>query len=182
MTRQGWHGERQAHGLCAKGIRVRPPKMSASGRGVPVGDSVFSDDEWVSLRDAGIVSLAWFSKPFDFSGFRDMLPDNVVFDVGNTDDGTVMFLFDRDTHAVLSGVWSIRSKRYGQDVFVVYDVHAYPKGTGFGSLFMDAVKRYADDHDMKVEVSEVANPKFFERFDWLEPDRSGLFYAYDGQE
>lgn len=29
--RQGWHGEREAHGLCARGISVRPRKMWAGG-------------------------------------------------------------------------------------------------------------------------------------------------------
>jgi len=44
--RQGWKGEREAHGLCAKGITVRRPRMMASGRSVNLseGDLLLSPD------------------------------------------------------------------------------------------------------------------------------------------
>lgn len=32
MAKRGWHGEHEAHGLCARGIRVRSQKLSAGGR------------------------------------------------------------------------------------------------------------------------------------------------------
>lgn len=40
--RQGWHGERQAHGLCAKGIKVRKPKVKAGvSERISVKDNIF---------------------------------------------------------------------------------------------------------------------------------------------
>jgi len=41
-------------------------------------------------------------------------------------------------------------------------------GTGDGTKIMKALKRYADSRKKGIVIHDVASPKFFKRFDWLE--------------
>jgi len=54
MTRRGsgWHGERQAHSLCAKGVRVRHDKVNIISNPNTV--------DFVTLRSESPVSYAYF--------------------------------------------------------------------------------------------------------------------------
>lgn len=53
MVKKGWYGERHAHGLCARGIRVRPQKMMAEGKAksIPVP---YSDKSFVGVDEFSI--------------------------------------------------------------------------------------------------------------------------------
>jgi len=69
MARQGWHGENEAHGLCAKGIKVRKPKMKAGGKKSPM-DEV--------LHELCCVECRYPTVKLKYSGFLDMLVEDGV--------------------------------------------------------------------------------------------------------
>ena len=52
------------------------------------------------------------------------------------------------------------------------------KGTGLGSELMEQLKEYMDFTHKLLVVEDVQNPKFFDKFDWLEAKESIKSYMY----
>lgn len=53
----------------------------------------------------------------------------------------------------------------------ILQIEAHPPGSGMGTVFMEAMRRYADLRDRTFCVGIVANRKFFRKFKWLLPKR-----------
>lgn len=53
----------------------------------------------------------------------------------------------------------------------ILQIEARPPGSGMGTVFMEAMRRYADLRGRTFCVGLVANRKFFRRFKWLFPER-----------
>jgi hypothetical protein len=52
----------------------------------------------------------------------------------------------------------------------ILQIEAHPPGSGMGTVFMEAMRQYADLRGRKFCVGLVANIRFFRKFKWLVPD------------
>jgi hypothetical protein len=52
------------------------------------------------------------------------------------------------------------------------------RGQGLGTKIMMLFKEFVDSINGEISVMRVCNQKFFDRFDWLVPTCSGMFYDY----
>lgn len=62
-----------------------------------------------------------------------------------------------------------QSRMYGTRI-VLSQISAEKRGSGIGTKIMNALKTYADQKGMPLEVwkATITGRKFFDRFDWLE--------------
>ena len=196
-----WCREPYRHSLSAKGIRTVPRKMfvgsrgkgwrneserhSLSARGIKTSrrDYLEKDEEWQKyLRE--VHSRKWegvddtFSRPLDFfREFEEFLPEGWLFEkVFDRYTGGFVYLLSANNNRMKL----VMSEKV--DKIIIHNIEAEHKGGGVGSIFMDSIKEYADANDLGVEVCEVANKKFFNKFDWLKPDRSSLFFEYKQED
>lgn len=57
----------------------------------------------------------------------------------------------------------------------ILQIEAHPPGSGMGTVFMEAMRQYADLRGRTFCVGMVANIRFFSRFNWLVVTKHGDF-------
>ena len=88
------------------------------------------------------------------------VPDDIASYIGDyghkisTEDGDIYFIASSENGTI-----------YMPNLAVV------GKGKGLGTKFMNAMKKVADETSQEVSIYKVTNPKFFDRFDWLDKDQ-----------
>jgi SPP1 gp7 family putative phage head morphogenesis protein len=101
-------------------------------------------------------------------------------------DSAYNFLMSKQgADKVPNGEWA-RGER-GDFTLVMYEtdskvtlsaIGTREKGTGLGSELMEQLKEYMDFTHKLLVVEDVQNPKFFDKFDWLEAKESIKSYMY----
>lgn len=76
------------------------------------------------------------------------------------DNVLIASVFEDHNKVTLANIWALRDRE------------------GLGSIFMAALKEYADARSKSIEIGMVANHKFFRKFDWLE-QKNSFTYTYD---
>lgn len=147
--RQGWRNEREAHGLCARGIRVRKPKMRAGGFGVR-GERVVWDElpdllyhstsmeNFQSVLDnglfpsfeEGLLAIADNEKNSRFFGVRQAMMS------GSTD--FVVFMLDKEFLEETNHLLIYGSDLFGESTELVTVVPIPPEAiAGYKLIYRD---------------------------------------------
>ena len=77
-------------------------------------------------------------------------------------------------HVLLDASGDVQHKMVG-----LSQVSVEKTGTGLGNKIMNAIKNHADSRGFGVQVVKVTNREFFDKFDWLTPDKWKSTYTYD---
>ena len=77
-------------------------------------------------------------------------------------------------HVLLDASADVRNK-----FVLLSQVSVENRGSGIGNKIMDAIKAHADSRGFGVQVIKVTARDFFDKFDWLTPDKWKSTYTYE---
>jgi len=109
------------------------------------------------------------------------LPDAVRMERDKTYDGEASeawSIFFRDGSRIDLAWEEIRHNQ--RETIEIWDIWAYPRGTGKGRLVIEALKAHADKNEMGLCAIEVTNPDFWEHMHFREERGTyGSVYCYE---